>query len=167
MGLRWCPTNGRSNVERCANCDSPIGKLETPHVFNGEVVCATCHRKLSSENTLSDTDLISGIRNEVAAVSPREDRDEIRQRMGAQTLSYSPPAMPVRTQESTTKGQRFWALSACVGVPLLLIGGYMVEAADESHHFDWMQTPGAIMAIGGGILTFGGLLMFAVHRMKS
>jgi hypothetical protein len=32
----------------CQNCDTIIGKLETPHVFQGAVVCAPCHQRLSS-----------------------------------------------------------------------------------------------------------------------
>jgi hypothetical protein len=33
-------------VETCANCEQKIGKLETPFVWNGEVVCAACHKNL-------------------------------------------------------------------------------------------------------------------------
>jgi hypothetical protein len=33
---------------RCQNCDTIVGKLETPHVFQGAVVCAPCHQRLWS-----------------------------------------------------------------------------------------------------------------------
>jgi hypothetical protein len=34
-------------MEICANCGQAIGNLETPHIFNGRVVCAECYGKLS------------------------------------------------------------------------------------------------------------------------
>jgi len=35
-------------VESCANCNRPIGNLETPHLWQGNVVCPECHARLSS-----------------------------------------------------------------------------------------------------------------------
>jgi predicted RNA-binding Zn-ribbon protein involved in translation (DUF1610 family) len=46
-------------IEKCANCGGTIGKLETPMVWKGEVVCADCHAKLSKAEKYSqsaDTD---------------------------------------------------------------------------------------------------------------
>lgn len=40
-----------SSLETCANCDRSIGKLETPHVYKGEIVCAACHEILSRPST--------------------------------------------------------------------------------------------------------------------
>lgn len=34
-------------METCANCDRVIGKLEKPHVWQDQVVCASCHKTLS------------------------------------------------------------------------------------------------------------------------
>lgn len=34
-------------ARECDNCGRSIGKLETPHVWERNVVCATCHRALS------------------------------------------------------------------------------------------------------------------------
>ncbi|MHC4264550.1 MAG: hypothetical protein ACYSUK_01300 [Planctomycetota bacterium] len=31
----------------CANCDEPIGKLEIPKMYDGQVVCAKCYAKLT------------------------------------------------------------------------------------------------------------------------
>lgn len=36
-----------SNAEVCENCGRTIGKLEQPCVFEGHVVCAPCHQRLS------------------------------------------------------------------------------------------------------------------------
>lgn len=33
-------------VERCGNCDAPIGRLETPHVWQDVIVCSACYGKL-------------------------------------------------------------------------------------------------------------------------
>jgi hypothetical protein len=29
-------------MERCANCERPIGKLETPHIWQERIVCGQC-----------------------------------------------------------------------------------------------------------------------------
>jgi hypothetical protein len=34
-------------LERCFNCDATIGRLETPMLFQEQIVCATCHAKLA------------------------------------------------------------------------------------------------------------------------
>ena len=33
-------------METCSNCERAIGNLETPHIFNGHVVCAQCDTRL-------------------------------------------------------------------------------------------------------------------------
>src|SRR5277367_5745879 len=38
-------------VDRCVNCGTAIGKLETPMVWEEEVVCVECHAKLSKAET--------------------------------------------------------------------------------------------------------------------
>lgn len=35
--------------EKCGNCDALIGKLETPYLWNGTVVCKGCHTRLSGD----------------------------------------------------------------------------------------------------------------------
>ena len=35
-------------LERCGNCGREIGRMEQAHLFEGEVVCATCIKKLAS-----------------------------------------------------------------------------------------------------------------------
>jgi hypothetical protein len=35
-------------MEKCANCDRVIGKLETPQVWQDQIVCAECYGRLSS-----------------------------------------------------------------------------------------------------------------------
>jgi hypothetical protein len=35
-------------MERCENCGSVIGKLETPHVWRNSIVCRTCAARLHS-----------------------------------------------------------------------------------------------------------------------
>jgi hypothetical protein len=34
-------------IETCANCEEPIGKLEPAMLWNGRVICARCHQRLS------------------------------------------------------------------------------------------------------------------------
>jgi DNA-directed RNA polymerase subunit RPC12/RpoP len=34
-------------MEKCENCGRVIGKLETPYVWTGNIVCAECHQRLS------------------------------------------------------------------------------------------------------------------------
>lgn len=34
-------------LEHCANCDEAIGRLEPAHLWNDQVVCARCYRKLN------------------------------------------------------------------------------------------------------------------------
>ncbi len=36
-------------VEKCTNCERTIGNMETPCVFDGHVVCAECHARLSAK----------------------------------------------------------------------------------------------------------------------
>jgi predicted nucleic acid-binding Zn ribbon protein len=46
-------------AERCANCDSEIGKLETANIFNDQVVCSRCQARLNSDLTLKkNTDAV-------------------------------------------------------------------------------------------------------------
>ncbi|HWB53647.1 MAG TPA: hypothetical protein VG722_05620 [Tepidisphaeraceae bacterium] len=44
----------QSMKDKCTNCDSDIGHLELPHIWNGKVVCETCFYKLcgSGQNQL-------------------------------------------------------------------------------------------------------------------
>jgi hypothetical protein len=39
-------------MDKCANCERVIGKLETPCVFSENVVCATCHGFLTAQQKL-------------------------------------------------------------------------------------------------------------------
>jgi hypothetical protein len=36
-------------MEKCQNCERPIGNLETPMLWEDAVVCAECHSKLSTK----------------------------------------------------------------------------------------------------------------------
>lgn len=36
-----------STLEQCSNCELGIGKLETPYIWNGSIVCQSCHQRLS------------------------------------------------------------------------------------------------------------------------
>ena len=38
-------------VEQCGNCGRPIGKLETPHLWQSNVVCPECHGRLTRQAT--------------------------------------------------------------------------------------------------------------------
>jgi hypothetical protein len=41
-------------MEKCANCERTIGKLEVAHVFRGEVVCSDCAATLSRQNAVAE-----------------------------------------------------------------------------------------------------------------
>ena len=41
--------------ETCANCGETIGRLETPHVYEGHVVCGACVSKLSRRELRADS----------------------------------------------------------------------------------------------------------------
>ena len=36
-------------IERCANCEAAIGNLETPYLWQGNVVCPSCYKKLNRQ----------------------------------------------------------------------------------------------------------------------
>lgn len=38
-------------VERCGNCDSVIGRMETPHVWQDTIICHQCYRKFTEQIT--------------------------------------------------------------------------------------------------------------------
>jgi hypothetical protein len=38
-----------ADTEICGNCGCTIGKLETPEIFGGSVVCAGCAEKLNAQ----------------------------------------------------------------------------------------------------------------------
>lgn len=42
-----------TTLEQCSNCDLGIGKLETPYVWNGSIVCQSCHQRLSQLASLA------------------------------------------------------------------------------------------------------------------
>ena len=58
-------------MDKCVNCEQPIGNLEIPHVFRDQVVCAACHAKLdppapaptatTQQGTLTQGDITAGV----------------------------------------------------------------------------------------------------------
>jgi predicted RNA-binding Zn-ribbon protein involved in translation (DUF1610 family) len=48
-----------AEIIECANCGEKIGRLETPQVFKGEVVCAVCREKLGANDVPDWVDEIS------------------------------------------------------------------------------------------------------------
>jgi len=87
-------------VETCENCGAAIGKLETAHVFNNNVVCTTCLNKLRNTATFASA-------------------------AGA-GASASSPARRVQTVQRTGKLwksiQLFSVLSILTGATMLIIG---------------------------------------------
>ncbi|MGC8542255.1 MAG: OB-fold protein [Phycisphaerae bacterium] len=51
---------GNQQTETCGNCGATIGKLETPMVWKGSVVCDACHKRLS-QSAKPDTTPVPGI----------------------------------------------------------------------------------------------------------
>jgi hypothetical protein len=41
-------------LERCENCERIIGRLETPWVFDGHIVCRECHDVLARQSVGKD-----------------------------------------------------------------------------------------------------------------
>jgi hypothetical protein len=73
---------------------------------------------------------------------------------------------PVRVQSAVSSSQRAAAVMACCGVVALIIGGWMLNGSSQTNRYEWMKVPGGILALLGLIGTFGGLLWFAVLRMR-
>lgn len=61
-------------MDTCENCGQPIGKLETPFVFEESVVCKACHRRLSDNamptESLKDLPEIDFDLNSTGAIAP-------------------------------------------------------------------------------------------------
>lgn len=52
--------------ENCANCGRPIGRLETPRVWNDSAVCGECHQRLSHDSTVQSNANHEGLAREIA-----------------------------------------------------------------------------------------------------
>ena len=73
---------------------------------------------------------------------------------------------PVRVQNAVSTSQRSAAVLACCGVVALVIGGWMLNGASQTSHYEWMKVPGGLLGALGLLGTFGGLLWFAALRMR-
>lgn len=84
------------SLEKCANCDVTIGKLETPHVWGDAVVCAACYGRLDvgrgSTETLTESDLVADLPERPPLFlqygTPRRDLDDT---PVARAAPYVPP----------------------------------------------------------------------------
>jgi hypothetical protein len=62
-------------METCSNCETTIGKLETPYVWKEHTVCESCYRRLSGKaagqadaSSDTDSDVAAGIAEELKSV---------------------------------------------------------------------------------------------------
>lgn len=125
-------------TDTCANCGTGIGKLETPHLWREQVVCAPCYGRLAGAGTIA----YSGPSTPLPQHLPLGGRQ-------------------VQTVEQTGK---FWKaqqlLSACVailGVVLACAG----IGSDSRHAGQGVHALGGI----GVLMVLGGLVWFFIARV--
>jgi hypothetical protein len=72
----------------------------------------------------------------------------------------------MQVREGTSSFQMKSAATACVGIVMLIPGGWMLNAANQSGHYDYLKTPGEVLLVSGIAATAAGLLAFAYGRMR-
>ncbi len=132
-------------MERCANCEATIGKLETPHIWNDEVVCSACHHRLSRNQSLATTSPPSF---PVTRVPPEPIIPHSPPHVVYVQEQHQPVAPSVQTIERTGKT---WKGLSCLGA-LTLLGGVVIAIAGGGS-----GGQSAFIAIGVlmGIIGFG------------
>jgi hypothetical protein len=76
-------------MEQCENCGRTIGKLETPHVHDGHIVCAQCDKILQPAG-LDEADS-AGIAYEARLEPVEESREQAARRMRSKAKHFAPP----------------------------------------------------------------------------
>lgn len=80
-------------IDLCANCDGPIGKLETPFSYNNQIVCAACYQRLVGDSLLTPDDVVESAPEAIRrAIDARhqETVGEARARMSAARSTTGP-----------------------------------------------------------------------------
>ncbi len=121
--------------EVCENCGAPIGKLETPMVFNEHIVCSACYFKLQPPVQLvTQSDVIDSppIRRASPPISPLEELARAAASPREQTNVYSPtyvnlnPRPNVQLIEKTSKA---WKAHMVLAFFISCIGGLITVIA--------------------------------------
>lgn len=93
-------------LERCANCERAIGRLETPHVWQEQIVCSDCYKRLSPtgpvlvDPSVADEDFVVDVLNDGKPATPsleyyaRGENDRARMMKGVAAASSTAPACP-------------------------------------------------------------------------
>jgi hypothetical protein len=156
-----------TTLERCANCDRQIGKLETPYLWNEKVVCAECKRQLNKAEApvraeaVDDTDVIGAIHQEVGAGTidyAREEAKRFAATGGATARSKYAPNKKSRGIHRTLGG----AL-AIIGIVVTAVGWkyFDSEGIRVGTSPAW-----SVPAMFVGLVVFCvGMLWFAVGRV--
>jgi hypothetical protein len=123
-------------MEQCKNCGQAIGNLEPAHVFQGQVVCATCFERLSPQPLPY-----------------------------AVPAHPSPvPRKPIQQVEMTAKNWKFYQLiGAIILVPsvIVLFGGFVL-AIDTRRA---SPVPPIVPLAVGGVGTAVGLFFYVRGRL--
>ena len=76
------------SLEICANCDRKIGRLETPMLWESEVVCSDCHQVLSKAKARENGGFI-GTASRVGISPDQSSGNALESRNAARSLSNS------------------------------------------------------------------------------
>lgn len=102
---------GKSNTETCANCSRVIGKLETAHLWEGNVVCAACRKRLDNERSAA---VINYAGPSTPPIRP-EPQPQVARRVEQQVVYVE------RRRNEFSVGRVVGALLVIVGIPLMCV----------------------------------------------
>lgn len=155
-------------MEKCENCSGNIGKLETPQIWNGSVVCWDCHKKLAAQQEEKE----SAERAVAQADYERKARQEMREEMAqvgpeiprGSNISKAVTARELSSTEAQPRipGYSFLNLisSFCtiVGLLLIVVGCITVivlisDSSKKSGAVDEIQTSVAVASAIASAIT--------------
>ncbi|HEX8324341.1 MAG TPA: hypothetical protein VF595_10555 [Tepidisphaeraceae bacterium] len=107
-------------MEKCANCDRVIGKLETPFIFDEDTVCQQCHHVLTEVGSPAVTEELS---REASARVSLEPTAPVRS-----TWTPERAGRIARNKKGVTPGK----IVAALLFAMMLIGAALAVAAPNS-----------------------------------
>jgi hypothetical protein len=169
-------------LEHCANCDEAIGRLEPAHLWDDQVVCARCYRKLKGAaspapepNTATPAPPVTG---PAVWVPPSARAAAPTGPLADERVFYSDPAITVTRSRIVYRGETFalanvssvgnlridpdgsrylWAIIG--GVLFALVGCLFLAGGADG------QACGAVVILGGLGLLAGGI--YATCRLQT
>jgi hypothetical protein len=129
-------------VEVCGNCERKIGKLETPCVWQGEMVCQQCHdllevaEKPSTANAKRTTEAEAIRQRHGGTLTAAEIKAEQLERLGGRPSNSTPAPAPYGGYGGGLFGTPLKAITgtlaglALLGAVLLVIVGKMTDSGE-------------------------------------